>query len=177
MQRENICYFGSITGRVIASQASEAMEMKCMIAGLLSSWSNLWTASGSESLHWSAELPVTPAMPKVHTMYNAHCVPDVYVIDRIDSAKSIRFCNKFKPSVTVGFQPTKLCTTQYISKCITVIDDGVRWLFDEAINGIRAMEKVQWHIINANYLETLNRTEIFAKICKLNGSFATNVNK
>jgi len=78
-------------------------------------------------------------------------------------------------STTVGFQPTELRTTEYITTRMNIIDDSPGVLSDQAINWIRATEDVQLEIIDANLSESLEHAEEFAKICDLNESLATEV--
>jgi len=56
-----------------------------------------------------------------------------------------------------------------------VINNGPGLLSDHAINWIIATRDVQLEIIDRNLSESLEEAEKFAKICKLNKSFATKV--
>ena len=75
----------------------------------------------------------------------------------------------------MGFPPTELRTTEYITNLMTIIDDGPGVLSDHAINWIRATEDVQLEIFDANLSESLEQAEIFGKICDLNESLAAKV--
>jgi len=61
----------------------------------------------------------------------------------------------------VGFQPTELRTTKYISNRRKVIDDGAMLLSDEAINWIMAKEDVQLEFNNASLSASLEQAEKF----------------
>jgi len=130
---------------------------------------NQWTPGGGEASQESSDFTAHPGM---HGMHNTH---DVSFTDKIDKAESIRFSSRFEISTTVGFQPTELRTTEYITNQMKIIDDGPGVLSDQAINWIKATEDVQLEIIDATHSESLEQTTKFAKICDLNQSLATEV--
>jgi len=86
-------------------------------------------------------------MHNMHDVYDAH---DASFTDIIDKAESIRFTSRFKTSATANLQPAELCTTEYVTNPMKVINDDPWLLSDQAINWIRAMEDVQLEIIEAN---------------------------
>jgi len=120
-------------------------------------------------LQESSDFTALPAMHDTHDMH------DVSFIDKIDKAESIRFSSRFKTSTTVGFQPTELRTTEYITNRMKIIDDGPGVLSDQAINWIRATEDIQLEIIDPNLSESYEQSEKFATICDLNESLAATV--
>jgi hypothetical protein len=162
-------HIGSNTRHLTASQASEAIETQRTMADSLGLSSNQWTAGGSEISHESSDFT---ALPATHDTHDTH---DVSFTDKIDKAASIRFSSRFKTSTTAGFQPTELCTTEYITNRMKIIDDGPRVLSDQANNWIRAMEDVQLEIIDANLSESLEQADKFPKICDLIESLAAKV--
>ena len=117
----------------------------------------------------SSDFAALPATPDTHNTHN------VSFTDDIDKAESIRFSSRFKTSTSVGLQPTELCTTEYITNRMKIIDDSPGVLSDQAINWIRATEDVQLEIIDANLSESLEQAEKFAKICNLNESLSAKV--
>jgi len=139
------------------------------MADSLGSSSNQWTASGSETSQESSDVM---ALPATHDTHDTH---DVNFPDKIDKAESIGFGSRFKTSTTVGFQPTELPTTEYITNRMKIIDDGPGVLSDQAINWIRATEDIQLEIIDVDLSKSLEQTEKFAKICDLNESLAAKV--
>jgi hypothetical protein len=163
------------------------------MADLLGVSSNQWTASSLETLHESSDLAACPAthdmhethdmhdlhdMHDTHDTYNTHDpndAQDVSFTDKIDRAESIRFSSRFKTSATVGFQPTELRTTEYVTNRMKVIDDGPGLLCDDVINCTRATENVKLIISDANLFNSLERAEKFAEICVLNKSLAAKV--
>jgi len=108
-------------------------------------------------------------------MHNTHDTHDVSFADKIDKAESIRFSSRFKISTTMGFQPTEISTTEYITNQMKIIDDGPGVLSDQAINWIRATEDVQLEIIDDDHSESLEQAMKFTNICDLTESLATKV--
>jgi len=167
-------HIGSNTQLLTASQASEAIEIHTM-ADLLGLSSNQWTAGHLETSHESSDFSAHPATSNTHNTHDAHDVQHVSFTDTIDKAESMRFSSRFKTSATAGFQPIELCTTEFVTNRMKVIDNGPRLLSDQAIDWIRATEDVQLEIIDANLSESLEQAEKFAKLCDLNEILAANV--
>ena len=157
------------------SETLKAIEIQRMMADLLGVSSNQWTADVSETSHESSDFAALPATHDTHDTHNAHDAHDVSLTDKIDRAESIRFSSRFKTSATAGFQPTELCTTEYVTNRMKVINDGPGLLSDQAINWIRAAEDVKLEINDANLSESLEQAEKFAKICDINKSLAAEV--
>jgi len=162
-------HIGSNTRLLTVSQASEAIETQRTMPDSLGSSSNHWTAGGSETSQKTSDFTALPAMHDMHDMQ------DVSFTDKIDKAESIRFTSRFKTSTTAGFQPTELCTTEYITNRMKLIDESPGVLSNQALNGIRATEEVQSEIIDANLSERLEPAEKIAKICDVNEWLAAKV--
>jgi len=60
----------SNTPLVMASHASDAIETECTMAGLFCSFSNRWTAGGSETLHMFSYFPALSATHDQPDMHN-----------------------------------------------------------------------------------------------------------
>jgi len=145
------------------------------MADLIGLFSNEWTAGSSETSHESTDFTAVAAKHDMHDTHDAPDARDVGFTDKIDQAKPSRFISRFKTSATMGFQPTELGTTEYITNQMKVIVDGPRLLSDQAINWIRATEDIQLEMIDANLCENLEDAEKFAKTCDLNESLAAKV--
>jgi hypothetical protein len=49
---------------------------------------------------------------------------DVSFTDKINNAQSILFRSSFKTSATTGFHAIELCTTEYVTNPMKVLDDS-----------------------------------------------------
>ena len=105
-------------------------------------------------------------------MHDTQDKHDVRFTDKIENVESIRFGSRCRTSSSQGFQATELCTTEYVTNRIKVINDGPGVLSDKVINCIRAMEDIQLEILDANLTKSLEQGEKLAKICDLNESLA-----
>jgi len=162
-------HIGSHTRLLTASQGLEAIETQRTMTDFLGVSSNQWTARGSEASQESSNFAALPAMQDTD---DTHAVS---FTNKIEQARSIRFSSRFTTATTAGFQPTELCTTEYITDRMKIIDDSPGILSDQAITWIRATENVQFQIIDTNLSEGLEQAEKFAVICDLNESLATKV--
>lgn len=79
-----------------------------------------------------------------------HDTVNVRFTDVIDQAESIRCSRWTMTSITSGVQPTKLRTAEYVTKIMRVINNYPGVVFDQAYNCIRALENVQFRIIDAS---------------------------
>jgi hypothetical protein len=116
---------GFNTQLLTASQASEAIKTQSPMAISLGLSSNQWTAGASETSQESSDFAALPATHNTHDTHN------LSFTDTIDKAESIRFSSRFKTSTTVGFQPTELRRTEYITNRMKNIHDGPGVLSDQ----------------------------------------------
>jgi hypothetical protein len=156
-----------------------------MMADFLPLSLNQWTAWTMEASPRSSDWTVLPATHNTHNMHNTHYTHtthnthntyDVSFTDTITIAESIRFSSRFKTSATVGFQPTELGTTEYVTNRTKVICHGPGLMSDHATNRNRAMDDIQSEINVANHSESHDQAENFAKFCYLNECLATPIN-
>jgi len=136
-------HIGNNTRLLTVSPASEVIETQQTMADLVCLSSNQWTADGLEPSQESSDFAARSASHDMHytynthnthNMHNMHNTHDVSFTGKIYKAESIRFSSKVKTSVTAGFQPTKLRTTEYVTNRIRVINDSLELMFAQAIN-------------------------------------------
>ncbi|KAF8248916.1 hypothetical protein K440DRAFT_641813 [Wilcoxina mikolae CBS 423.85] len=106
---------------LMASQASVVIEIQCTIADSLGLSSNQWNVGGSETRHEFSDVATIPA---------THYAPNVY--ETVDKIESIRFSSRLITLDTMGFEPSELCTAEYITKRQNDIDDGLGHFHEQA---------------------------------------------
>jgi len=166
----------------MALQPSEAIETQHMMADSFGLSLNQGTGSSLQTSHGASnfmDLSASHNMHNTHGTHNthdAHHMQNVNSMDRVNTAKSIRFSSWFKTSTTTDLQPTELHTTEYFGKEMNVIKNGSGFLSHPVMNEIWAIEEIQLEIPNANISESHEQAEQFTKNCVPNESLAATVN-